>query len=554
MKKILYCLMMSVIALTSCTTWDDPVTENYGDGPSISIDLQAVAPTDSAFTITLTPAAGATYYAYIIDANDEAETLDASTLIKGGYGNTVVNVSEKQTLTLPITTASPNTTYQVYAVACNDKGVVGPVANKSIKTSDAGAPYPEDAEADPDAKTFTVQFSEDIAQGDGKIIVTCYKEWDLDNPVELTDEEVEITVDGDVVTVVAPNTPAGAFLTLSWEEGAFVDGFGNKCAALNSYLNLDTGDFMGLYVRNTLAPFEINDTNIVSPESGKVITDFEGFEGKIEMPFEIYRNDYELKDGAESVKVAYINDKKTTIYNLTPEQWSVSDKTLTFTLPVEPEDNDIIKVALAENAIYDVCGNGNMEFLADEVAWKYSKYKATKEDILGTFNYYLTLKSDGKTYKLGTFTISEYTGEDAEPGDVVIKNLYLDDSEIYGYYDLEAQKLYIYRYQALGTYVDKNDGETYGVVTYSLGGTSTSPFDLTADGIISTDFTLAYTDAAIENLLGLELPEGTTTFVKAAASSKAQKIAKTIKSKKSSIVKKLKGSPRKVKAIRKIRK
>ena len=552
MKKILYCLMMSVIALTSCTTWDDPVTENYGDGPSISIDLQAVAPTDSAFTITLTPAAGATYYAYIIDANDEAETLDASTLIKGGYGNTVVNVSEKQTLTLPITTASPNTTYQVYAVACNDKGVVGPVANKSIKTSDAGAPYPVDADADPDAKTFYVQFSEDIAQGDGKIIVTCYKEWDITNPVELTDEEVEISVDGDVVTVVAPETPDGAFLTLSWEEGAFVDGFGNKCAAFRSYLNLNTGKWIGLYVRNTLAPFEINDTNIVSPESGKVITDYKEFEGKIEMPFEIFRNEEDEEAG--NMKVLYINAGKTTIYNLTLEQWSINGKTLTFSLPVEPEDNDIITVGFDEGAITDVCGNPNAEFMAEEVSWKYSKYKATKEDILGTFNYYLTLKSNGNTYDLGAFTISEYTGEDAEPGDVVIKNLYLDDSEIYGYYDLEAQKLYIYRYQALGTYVDKNDGETYGVVTYSLGGTSTSPFDLTADGIISTDFTLAYTDAAIENLLGLELPEGTTTFVKAAASSKAQKIAKTIKSKKSSIVKKLKGSPRKVKAIRKIRK
>jgi hypothetical protein len=190
--------------------------------------------------------------------------------------------------------------------------------------------------------------------------------------------------------------------------------------------------------------------------------------------------------------------------------------------------------------------------MAEEVAWKYSKYKATKEDILGTFTYYFTLKLNGNTYDLGTFTISEYTGEDAEPGDVVIKDLYLEGSEIYGYYDLEAQKLYIYRYQVLGTYVD--DGETYGVVTYSLGETDTSPFDLTADGIISTDFTLVYTDAAIENILGLELPEGTTTFVKAAASSKAQKIAKTVKNKKSSIVKKLKGSPRKVKAIRKIRK
>ena len=544
--------MMSVIALTSCTTWDDPVTENYGDGPSISIDLQAVAPTDSAFTITLTPAAGATYYAYIIDANDEAEELDGATLLKGGYGNAVVATSKSPTLTLPIKDADPNTTYQVYAVACNDKGVTGPVANKSIKTSDAGAPYPVDADVDPDAKTFTVQFSEDIAQGDGKIIVTCYKEWDITNPVELTDEEVEISVDGDVVTVVAPETPDGAFLTLSWEEGAFVDGFGNKCAAFRSYLNLNTGKWIGLYVRNTLAPFEINDTNIVSPESGKVITDYKEFEGKIEMPFEIFRNEEDEEAG--NMKVLYINAGKTTIYNLTLEQWSINGKTLTFSLPVEPEDNDIITVGFDEGAITDVCGNPNAEFMAEEVSWKYSKYKATKEDILGTFNYYLTLKSDGKTYKIGTFTISEYTGEDAEPGDVVIKNLYLDDSEIYGYYDLEAQKLYIYRYQALGTYVDKNDGETYGVVTYSLGGTSTSPFDLTADGIISTDFTLAYTDAAFENLLGLELPEGTTTFVKAAASSKAQKVAKTVKSKKSSTVKKLKGSPRKVKAIHKVRK
>lgn len=555
MKKYIYSLAILALGLTSCNSWDDPVTENYGDGPSISIDLQAIAPTDSAFNVTLTPAAGATYYAYIIDENDEAEDVDAATLLKGGYGNPVTDTSKNPTLTIPVTDANPNTTYQVYAVACNDKGIVGPVANKSIKTSDAGAPYPVDAEAEADAKTFYVQFSEDIAQGDGKIIVTCYKEWDITNPVELTDEEVEISVDGDVVTVKAPDSPDGAFLTLSWEEGAFVDGFGNKCAAFRSYLNLNTGDFIGLYVRNTTAPFEINDTNIVSPESGKIITDFEGFEGNIVMPFEIFRNDFELKDGAESVKVVYINSKKTTIHNLTPDQWSVNGKTLTFTLPVEPEDNDIIKVALAENAIYDVSGNGNMEFMADEVYWKYSLYKATKEDILGNHEYFVTLKSNGKTYDLGSFSISEYTDEDAEPGDVVIKDLYLEGSEMYGYYDLNLQKLYIWRYQPLGTY--EEDGETYGVLTYSIGDNDLIEFDLTADGIISTDFALVYSDAEFSSLLGIEVPEGTTIFTKVAASSKAAKAKKktaTLKSKKNNVVKNLKGTPRKVKAIRKIRK
>ncbi len=480
MKKYIYSLAMLVLGLTSCNSWDDPVTENYGDGPSISIDLQAVAPTDSAFNVTLTPAAGATYYAYIIDANDEAETLDASTLIKGGYGNNVINVSEKQTLTLPITTASPNTTYQVYAVACNDKGVVGPVANKSIKTSDAGAPYPVDADVDADAKTFTVQFSEAIAQGDGKIIVTCYKEWDITNPVELTDEEVEISVDGDVVTVVAPDTPDGAFLTLSWEEGAFVDGFGNKCAAFRSYLNLNTGKWIGLYVRNTLAPFEINDTNIVSPENESLVSNFEEFEGKIKMDFDIYRNDDAVEDG--DVKVIYINEKKTTFHNLKPEQWSVSGKTLTFTLPVKPDAGDIIKVALAEEAIFDVYGNPNEEFIADEVSWLFFAPKL--DMILGKFGvaYISYWSEDGSASSMGNITIEK--NGDKEKG-LLIKGLFLDDSVIEGTYDLSAGKLIIPDNQQLGTMTDEEG--TYAVFFYTADGTDAATFTINPNGTMTGD-------------------------------------------------------------------
>ena len=511
MKKILYCLMMPVIALTSCTTWDDPVTENYGDGPSISIDLQAVAPTDSAFTITLTPAAGATYYAYIIDANDKAETLDASTLIKGGYGNTVVNVSEKQTLTLPITTASPNTTYQV---------------------------YPVDTDADPDAKTFYVQFSEDIAQGDGKIIVTCYKEWDLDNTLELTDEEVEITVDGDVVTVVAPNTPAGAFLTLSWEEGAFVDGFGNKCAAFKSYLNLNTGKWIGLFVRNTLAPFEINDTNIVSPENESLVTDYKEFEGKIEMPFEIFRNDDDVEDGA--VKVIYVNEKKTTIHNLTPEQWSVSGKTLTFSLPVKPDAGDIIKVGLAEEAIFDVCGNPNKEFIADEVNWLF--FAPTLDMILGKFdvNYYSAYDEEPKLYNGGTVTIEE--DPEVENG-LIFSNLLDNGNKFKATYDLGAGKIYLEPYDLVG--FDTYNGAKIGLILYCLDLADFLEFTINADGTITTsNMGLVAYDETLENPLGWWEKMSLTTLTPAKASAKKALKAKKTKVTKNTKVKKVRVTKR----------
>ena len=446
---------MVTLVLTGCTTWDDPVTENYGDGPSISVDLLAVAPTDSAFNITLTPAAGSTYYAYLIDANDEAESLDASTLLKGGYGNTVVDVSKSATLTIPIKDANPNTTYQVYAVACNDKGIVGPVTNKSIKTSDAGAPYPVEAEADPDSKTFTVSFSESVKPGNGKIIVTLYKEWDITNPVEIPEEEMEVTIEDGVVTVTAPDTPAGAFLTLSWEEGAFVDEVGNKCAALKSYLNLNTGKWIGVYVQNTPVPFEINDTNIVSPEDGSLVAKYEEFVGKIEMPFDIYRNDETVEDG--DVKVLYINEKKTTIHNLTPEQWSVSGKTLTFKLPVKPDAGDIIQVGLDEEAIYDVYGNPNLEFVADEVKWLF--FAPTLDMILGTFNLkYISYWAEGDEVEdIGNITIEK--DPETENG-LIIKNLLIEGSVIKGTYDLAAGKIYIPSEQYLGIYTTTS-GDKY---------------------------------------------------------------------------------------------
>ena len=539
---------MVLVGLTSCTSFDDPTTENYGAGPSVDVTITAGTPSDSAFTVVITPSAGSLYYAYAIGKSAAPQAIDSTTLYKGGYGNSVIKVADKATTTINITDADPNTTYYVYAVAGSDKGIVGNMTVKGITTTDVLSPGPKTIQKDEDNAAVKLTFSEAIQRGEGAVTALYYKEWDILRPVEVPAEDLTVQVSGSSVIFAADNIPAGAYVCFSYEAGAFKDGKGNPCRALNSGLNDTTGEFSGAWVHVTNVPFEIDDDQVTAPEDGAIISNVEDFKGEITLDEDIYRNDETVEDG--DLSVTYTSDSRVVTYKLTADQWSVSGNKINFVLPATPENGDYITFSMVEGAVTDVLGNPNAEYTSSAV-WKYSTFKPTVADVLGTFNYAVTLKSNSKTYDLGNFTISEYTGEDAEPGDVVISDLYMDGSKIYGYYDLETAQLYIQRYQALGTYVE--EGVTYGVVTYSMAGQKQIVFDITADGLVSTDFALAYTDAEFSSLLGYEVPEGLTVFAKAAGS-RMSKAAKTAKNKKSNVVKNLKGTPRKVKAVRSIRK
>lgn len=548
MKKLIYSLAMVLVGLTSCTSFDDPTTENYGAGPSVDVTITAGTPSDSAFTVVITPSAGSLYYAYAIGKSAAPQAIDSTTLYKGGYGNSVIKVADKATTTINITDADPNTTYYVYAVAGSDKGIVGNMTVKGITTTDVLSPGPKNIQKDEDNAAVKLTFSEAIQRGEGAVTALYYKEWDILRPVEVPAEDLTVQVSGSSVIFAADNIPAGAYVCFSYEAGAFKDGKGNPCRALNSGLSDTTGEFSGAWVHVTNVPFEIDDDQVTAPEDGAIISNVEDFKGEITLDEDIYRNDETVEDG--DLSVTYTSDSRVVTYKLTADQWSVSGNKINFVLPATPENGDYITFSMVEGAVTDVLGNPNAEYTSSAV-WKYSTFKPTVADVLGTFNYAVTLKSNSKTYDLGNFTISEYTGEDAEPGDVVISDLYMDGSKIYGYYDLETAQLYIQRYQALGTYVE--EGVTYGVVTYSMAGQKQIVFDITADGLVSTDFALAYTDAEFSSLLGYEVPEGLTVFAKAAGS-RMSKAAKTAKNKKSNVVKNLKGTPRKVKAVRSIRK
>jgi len=499
MKKLIYSLALVLMGLTSCTSFDDPVTENYGAGPAVDVNVTAANPTDSAFVVTITPAAGTLYYAYLIEPADEAQKLDGYTLLKGGYSNTVVKASDQAVTTINIDEADPNTTYQVYAVAANDKGIVGDVVVKSIKTTDALIPGDVGVKRDGANKAVVLTFHEAVTRGEGAVKAVYYKEWDILNPVELAADEFVVETNGNTVSFSAPEAPAGSYVCFSYEAGAFKDAAGNSCAALNSGLNMETGRFTGAYVHVDNVPFEVDDSCVTAPEDGALIAAAEDFVGKITFPFDVYRNDETVEAGDVCINLS--NDSREATYKLSADQWSVEGNVLTFVLPVTPMGGDNITVSLVEGAVTDVYGNPNAAFTS-ETSWLF--FAPTLDMILGMFDfgYYSSYDEEPQLYNGGPVTISENPEKE---GGLIIKGLFSDlveGAELEGSFDLASGKLFIDAYQVLGTYTNSK-GTTYGLVLYSLTNEDLIEFTINADGTItSTDLGIVAYDETYENPLG----------------------------------------------------
>lgn len=512
MKKLIYSLAIILVALSSCTKFDDPKTENYGVGPEVAVSMASAIPTDSAFTIQITPAEGATYYAYAISTSPAS--VDSATLIKGGYGNTVLKVSNQPSLTINVTTAEPNTTYYVYASACNEKGIVGKVASASIKTSDSGAPKPTAAQASAAEKAYLVQFNQAILRGEGKVTAVYYKEFDFENPVQV--ENVDVQISGKIAKLTATDAPAGAYVLFSWEAGAFVDATGNRCAAFTSSVNPEgetiSDIFIGLWIRVPTTTWAISDSQFTSPKVGGTFPKWSEFEGVIEFTEKVYVIEDDVKDG--DFVVTYTNNSRTVSYKLPKANINFgvaedfSTQKVTFTLPAATIAGDKVTVSIAEDVFKDVLGNGNAAFASENVYW--IAFSMTKEDVLGTFTFYATLSS-GKTYSFGNFTIEE--DAEAENG-LVIKDFYLPGSVLKARYDIDNCKMYITPYEALG--VEEMDAETkYGQVLYSLTYADEIECDVTSEGIVTSDLGIVAYDENFESPLGWYLKATVAMFVPA---------------------------------------
>ena len=521
MNKLIYSLATVLLGLASCTSFDDPTTENYGAGPSVDVTITAGTPSDSAFTVVITPAAGSLYYAYAISEGTRV-AVDSATLYKGGYSNDVVKVADKATTTLTIDDAKPNTTYYVYAVAGSDKGIIGNMTVQSITTTDVLSPGPKTIQKDEDNAAVKLTFSEAIQRGEGAVTAQYYKEWDILRPVEVPAEDLTVQVSGSSVIFAANNIPAGAYLCFSYAEGAFKDAKGNLCRALNSGLDLSKGQFTGAWVHVTNVPFEIEDEYVTAPADGALIAKVEDFKGTITFPFDVYRNEEAVEAG--DLSVTYTNANRTATYKLSADNWSVTDNVINFVLPASPVGGDFITVSLVDGAVTDVLGNPNAAYTSS-AKWQF--FAPTVDMILGTFEirYISYWSEDGSASSMGKITI-EQNGE--KENSVLIKGLFLENSVIEGTYDLSNAKLYIPDNQVLGEYTE--DGAVYTTYFYTADDADAASFTINADGTLSGDgmwglYVVNVADADDKGWIDVA-KVSLLNPVKAAAARKAAKAAK----------------------------
>lgn len=447
MKKLLYSLLALTFVLAGCEKFEEYTSEQYPAGPSITVEATQV--TDSTFNLTITPAAGTYFYSYVVEKANEPTDHKAADLLKGTYkgiANQVIDATKVPVLTNNMRKSGaplllPNTTYQIYAVASSDKGITGEVVNVSVKTTDALKPSPKTILAT--GKSIAVTFSESLVRGTGKVTAKYYKEFDLTNPITEIVPEEDIVIAGKVVTFNSPGAHAGAFVTISWEEGAFKDIYGNTCNAFTSGLNMTTGKFTGVNYRVATAEFTIADSCFIAPEVGSFFVDWKAFNGEIDLAKNIFVKSSTLKSG--DLKVIYSSSIKKAYMNLEKTDWSVAGSKLTFKLPVEPGFGDNVGFVMNKSVIFDVWGNPNAAYTNETKKW--NRFLFTKNLVLGDFRLDGTSVYDGKDYEFGTGTITE--DPDAANG-LILKDFIETGFKMSGEYDLDNGKMYLYSWDSLG--------------------------------------------------------------------------------------------------------
>lgn len=447
MKKIIYSLLALSFFLVGCEKFEEYTSEKYPAGPTVTVEATEV--TDSTFNLKVTPAAGTYFYSYVVEKANQPTEHKAADLLKGTYkgiANQVIDATKVAALTNNMRKNGaplllPNTTYQIYAVASSDKGITGEVVNVTVTTTDGLVPKPKTFKAT--GNNVDVTLSESLTRGTGNVTATFYKEFDLQNPITVTVPNDSIVIKGAVVTVKPQDVNPGAFVTISWEAGAFKDIFGNPVAAFTSGLNMTTGKFTGVNYRAAVKEFTVAESFFVAPEVGSFFVDWMAFQGELDFGQNIFVKKSALKLG--DLKVIYSSTIKKAFMNLATTDWSVAGSKLTFKLPVEPGFGDNVSFQMNKSVIFDVWGNPNAAYTNETKKW--NRFLFTKSLVLGDFRLDGTSTYDGEEYEFGQGTITE----DPEYTNGLILKDFIDTGfKMSGEYDLDLGKMYLLAWDSLG--------------------------------------------------------------------------------------------------------
>jgi len=433
MKKIFTYLTLlgtAIFVTLSCqktVPHDNSHVDEVVKAPAVNITVSEI--TDYTAKVTISPAGAANYYAYVVDQSDsdDSASLDAASLYANKYSsvaNGLVKYASANSTTIELEKLEPNTTYQVYAVAGSTTGVVGEIANASFLTTDAGTPTP----GTPSKKenVITVKFSESVTYDESKPADAIYYAYNtavigedesgntvvLDNGA-VDEAKVDVSVSGATVTftVTLDGTnplPDGAYYTIAYPAGAFVDAVGNPCPAQSHLTGLTQSGalgFGGIYGRVSTKAFDL----VVDAEKEIVIPTEAQFNYPVPEGVDLYDYTGDAK-ATITVEKSSASKTSTTVYTLKEDvTWGYlpSENSIALFYPsdIDIEGGDYVTFDIAEGSVEDIYGNTNT---------------AVSQKCLYSFNYdleefYGTYTFTGLWYKHGEFANTEVIIAPREP-------------------------------------------------------------------------------------------------------------------------------------------
>ena len=446
-----------------------------------SVEVTISDVTDNSFKVTLTPSGNVSYYSYLVDASATAETLDPATLYKVGYSSvaqgTVKYTAEAPAYTFEVN-ATPNTSYQVYAVAASEMGFAGNITVKGTKTTDTVAPGYESYQTNENQVLFT--FSEAVTRGSGAIKVPYYAYYTAEfqqsalpaGEIEIPEDAIQ--VDGNQAMITVPGLPTGAYWTISIAEGAFVDAVGQKLPAYaSSFVATEEG----------VAPkgFYGEVTYIETPMLGTLEAEtFSEWTAPFIVPVESTYPVASLST-KKFVTVTYetqtSSSTQTIVHTLTPgETYGMSASGFVVYLPEQPAFGATVTIDVPAGCIYDIYGN-------DCEAWSHSilySYGYTLDDIVGTY------EGTAESYFNGPSTLGFTVAESDDPtkGNVMITGSYMglpcSAGNIYADFDVTAGVFRVYDWQLFLVH------PSAGNVLFAINGDNYVDFKVIESGSISS--------------------------------------------------------------------
>ena len=374
MKTIKYfaALLCMALVMGACTKGDGLSDQNAGKTkPTVAL-TQNVA-TDYALEFTMEVSQNASQYAYaVMTGHDNSVPTPISILtnevVGAQTGETFnmkgeVELEDKKVVTLDCSGfKAPSDKYQVFAVAITADGLAGDVVTLDVTMNDKTAPVPMAFGAE--GNVAQVQWAEAVKLGTGKAYVSVLAFGAMAYAVQNQEIAAEnITVEGNILTIVCPEYPAGAGYVVSIDAGIVTDLSGNPSPAIKSAYSGGKYQNIGWTTPNveipiTAASFKTpaKDVNWAAEDANLVFT----------LPTEVMVNT------AVKNPISVIYNEAEGVSQLFAE-WTLAEdnKTVTVYLPKMPTGG--FDVVVKANAFFDVWNNKTSAF--EPATLRYSNLK-----------------------------------------------------------------------------------------------------------------------------------------------------------------------------------